>query len=151
PELYALLPRRHGPVLARTRYRQTELQERGRQDVRPVLRDRRLLPAGHPDRVQHPVLVLRPAFRTDAEAVHRTGLAQRRSMRADNGFRLSRPHQTHLTGIGTRPSRTVTRKAPMTSERSPHSTAAVIGGGMAGMAAAYQLHQAGFKVTVFET
>ncbi|MCX2930060.1 FAD-dependent oxidoreductase [Mycobacterium sp. CVI_P3] len=33
----------------------------------------------------------------------------------------------------------------------PHSTAAVIGGGMAGMAAAYELHKAGFAVTVFES
>ena len=32
-----------------------------------------------------------------------------------------------------------------------HSTAAVIGGGIAGMAAAYELMKAGFKVTVFET
>jgi protoporphyrinogen oxidase len=32
-----------------------------------------------------------------------------------------------------------------------HSTAAVVGGGMAGMAAAYELKQAGFQVTVFET
>jgi protoporphyrinogen/coproporphyrinogen III oxidase len=32
-----------------------------------------------------------------------------------------------------------------------HSTAAVIGGGIAGMAAAYELKKAGFKVTVFET
>lgn len=39
----------------------------------------------------------------------------------------------------------------MTSTPEQHSTAAVIGGGMAGMAAAYQLRQAGFKVTVFET
>ena len=33
----------------------------------------------------------------------------------------------------------------------PHSTAAVIGGGMAGTAAAYELKKAGFAVTVFET
>jgi protoporphyrinogen/coproporphyrinogen III oxidase len=32
-----------------------------------------------------------------------------------------------------------------------HSTAAVIGGGIAGMAAAYELKRAGFTVTVFET
>jgi protoporphyrinogen oxidase len=32
-----------------------------------------------------------------------------------------------------------------------HSTAAVVGGGMAGMAAAYELKKAGFQVTVFET
>ncbi|MFE2998606.1 protoporphyrinogen/coproporphyrinogen oxidase [Nocardia sp. NPDC059246] len=32
-----------------------------------------------------------------------------------------------------------------------HGTAAVIGGGIAGMAAAYQLYKAGFKVTVFES
>jgi protoporphyrinogen/coproporphyrinogen III oxidase len=32
-----------------------------------------------------------------------------------------------------------------------HSTAAVIGGGIAGMAAAYELKKAGFQVTVFET
>jgi protoporphyrinogen/coproporphyrinogen III oxidase len=32
-----------------------------------------------------------------------------------------------------------------------HSTAAVIGGGIAGMAAAYELKKAGFRVTVFET
>lgn len=32
-----------------------------------------------------------------------------------------------------------------------HSTAAVIGGGMAGMAAAYELRKAGFDVTVFES
>lgn len=32
-----------------------------------------------------------------------------------------------------------------------HTTAAVIGGGIAGMAAAYELKKAGFKVTVFET
>lgn len=39
----------------------------------------------------------------------------------------------------------------MTSQTDQHSTAAVIGGGMAGMAAAYELHKAGFRVTVFET
>lgn len=32
-----------------------------------------------------------------------------------------------------------------------HSTAAVIGAGIAGMAAAYELKKAGFEVTVFET
>jgi len=32
-----------------------------------------------------------------------------------------------------------------------HSTAAVIGGGIAGMAAAYELRKAGFRVTVLET
>lgn len=39
----------------------------------------------------------------------------------------------------------------MTLPETPHSTAAVVGGGMAGMAAAYDLMKAGFQVTVFET
>ncbi|SNR90775.1 oxygen-dependent protoporphyrinogen oxidase [Haloechinothrix alba] len=39
----------------------------------------------------------------------------------------------------------------MTKTSSQHSTAAVVGGGIAGMTAAYRLQQAGFDTTVFES
>jgi Spirocyclase AveC-like len=100
-EPLALFPRRPRQVVARAGYRQSQIQARRRQNVRSFLRHRRRGTTGDPDRVQHPVFLLRIALRTNAHTVCRATVAQRRGVRSDNRIQLRRSETADLAPIRT--------------------------------------------------